>query len=92
MSRVDVNIRKENYDKVMEVIEKNNGKIEFNSYLKKYYHIIVEIEEKIGWDIIIKYSINSHIQMSKEDIFHQLGVILWVTIVFGIPIVLSLIL
>ena len=30
--------------------------------------------------------------MSKEDIFDQLGVILWVTIVFAIPIVLSLIL
>ena len=30
--------------------------------------------------------------MSKEDVFYQLGVILWVTIVLGIPIVLSLIL
>ena len=61
MSRVDVNIKKENYDKVIQLIEKNNGKIEYNSELKKYYHIIVEIEEKIGWDIISKYSINSHI-------------------------------
>jgi histidinol phosphatase-like PHP family hydrolase len=61
MSRVDVNIKKENYDKVIQLIEKNNGKIEYNSELKKYYHIIVEIEENIGWDIISKYSINSHI-------------------------------
>jgi len=30
--------------------------------------------------------------MSKEDILDQLGVILWITIVFCIPIVLSLIL
>ncbi len=30
--------------------------------------------------------------MSKEDILDQLGMILWITIVFGIPIVLSLIL
>jgi len=61
MSRVDVNIRKENYDNVIQLIEKNNGKMEFNSELKIYYHIIVEIEEKIAWDIIRKYSINSHL-------------------------------
>jgi uncharacterized protein YjaG (DUF416 family) len=61
MSRVDVNISKENYDTVIQLIERNNGKMEFNSELKNYYHIIVEIEEKIAWDIIRKYNINSHL-------------------------------
>lgn len=60
MSRLDVNIKKENYHKVIQLIEKNNGKIIFNSELKKYYHIILSIDENIAWDIISKYSINNN--------------------------------
>jgi hypothetical protein len=30
--------------------------------------------------------------MSKEELYDQLGMILWTTVVFGIPIILSLIL
>ena len=49
-------------------------------------------DQKQLWKIEKKKDIFKKTKMSKEDILDQLGVILWITIVFGIPIVLSLIL